>query len=82
MGDDGLILSSTDSGSTWITISSGVGSNLESIFFVSTSTAYIAGRDGTILKSSQLEVPPGHHKPVEPPIALKVLLLPLPKEAL
>ncbi len=52
VGDDGLILTSTDGGATWATISSGVTSNLESIFFADTSTAYIAGRDGTILKST------------------------------
>ncbi len=50
-GDGGVILKTTDGGTTWEEKNSDTGSDLWSIYFVSENVGWTAGRNGTILVS-------------------------------
>jgi len=52
VGNSGLILKTTDYGSTWTPQYSGTSNDLLSVFIVNGTTAYIGGVDGTILKTT------------------------------
>jgi photosystem II stability/assembly factor-like uncharacterized protein len=50
--DSGLIVKSTDFGTSWLTQSSGTSQRLYAIFFASTSIGYTIGANGTIISTS------------------------------
>ena len=52
MGDSGLILKSTNSGTNWITQTSGVTRKLTSIYSITTLQAVAVGEKGTILRTT------------------------------
>ncbi|MBN1302656.1 MAG: PQQ-binding-like beta-propeller repeat protein [Melioribacteraceae bacterium] len=52
VGSTGLILKTTDSGTNWIALESGVTSNLNSLCLVTDSIVIAVGEQGTILRSS------------------------------
>ncbi len=52
VGDSGIILKTTDSGSTWRFCRSGTGDNLYSVHFVSRDTGYAVGANGVILRTT------------------------------
>ena len=52
VGKTGRVLKTTDSGTTWITQSSGTSNDLNSIFLVDINIAYAVGSAGTIIKTS------------------------------
>ena len=52
VGDNGVILKTTNGGTNWSSVSSSVTKNLNSIFFSSSLTGYIAGDDSTVLKTT------------------------------
>lgn len=54
IGLKGLILKSTDAGTTWNEVQSGTNSNLYDITFTSDNTGYILGQDGKILRRANV----------------------------
>ncbi len=51
VGDNGVILKTGDSGTTWITLTSGTNTRLYAVCFIDAMTGYIAGDAGIILKT-------------------------------
>lgn len=52
VGENGRIIKSTNCGETWSVINSGLTKNLNSVYSSNFFTTYIAGDDGTLLRSS------------------------------
>jgi photosystem II stability/assembly factor-like uncharacterized protein len=52
VGNNGLIIHSSDGGSTWLRQFAGTSSNLQSIYFINSNVGWIAGWDGVILKTT------------------------------
>jgi len=52
VGQNGTILKTTNSGTNWITQSSGTNDDLYSVYFNNTNTGFIVGENGTILRTT------------------------------
>ncbi len=52
MGALGTIIKSTDGGSNWTVLSSGITNNFNSVFFPDPNTGYAVGDNGIILKTT------------------------------
>jgi photosystem II stability/assembly factor-like uncharacterized protein len=52
VGDNGRIFRTTNGGANWSQVSSGTASNILAVAFGEANTAYAAGRDAVILRSS------------------------------
>jgi len=51
VGDNGVILKTTDGGISWIVLSGGTSVHLQSVYFVNSKIGWAVGRDRTILKT-------------------------------
>ena len=51
VGDNGIIHKTTNGGSNWTSLTSGVSNNLQSVVFTNATTGYIVGENGMILKT-------------------------------
>jgi gliding motility-associated-like protein len=52
VGDNGLIMATTNGGTTWVNQTSGSNSFLGGVFFISTTQGWAVGSEGTILSTS------------------------------
>jgi len=52
VGDEGLIVYTNDGGATWTEQESGVTTSLNKIFFISSTTGWVVGDNGVILKTT------------------------------
>lgn len=64
VGDNGIILTTTDGGLTWNPQSSGTLNHLKSVYFLNDSTGWGVGDSGTILKTTTGGVVPIEPKPL------------------
>lgn len=51
VGDHGTLISTIDSGATWLVRESGTENDLLSVYFLNTNKGWIFGADGTILRT-------------------------------
>ena len=52
VGDSGVILKSTDGGSSWTSLTSRVSTTLYKVAFLSTTVGFVVGKGGVLLKTS------------------------------
>jgi hypothetical protein len=56
VGEDGLVISSNDSATTWSLVNSNTSNNLRKIYSYNTQSIFVVGDNGTILKSTNYGV--------------------------